>query len=204
MKSNEVKKVLGITQKTINNYVKTGKLHPIVINSHHYEYDRDEVYSLIKKRKERFNFTYARVSLPKQKNDLVTQNERLYDFALRNGIAIKEQLQDVKSGMAFSERKAFMKLLAMVTDNTVDTVVIENKDRLTRFGFEMINEVFKQHGTKIIVISEMENKSYEQELTDDLISIIHYYSMKSYSNRRKLHNAIKALKNNEDEELTEG
>ena len=199
MKAREVKKILGVTQKTLNAYVKNGKLNPLVVNSHHYEYDRDEVYSLIKKSKERVNVTYARVSLPKQKNDLVTQNERLYDFALRNGYAIQDQLQDIKSGMAFAERKAFMKLIDMVINNSVEYVIIENRDRLVRFGFELVKEIFAKHGTEIIVMNEAENKSYEQELTDDLIAIIHYYSMKSYSNRRKLHNAEKALKNNEDE-----
>ena len=204
MKAREVRKILGITQKTINSYVKQGKLHPLVIYPNHYEYDRDEVYSLIRKTKQRVNLTYARVSLPKQKNDLKTQNERLYDFALRNGFAIKEQLQDVKSGMAFSERKAFMKLLDMVTDNSVEYVIIENKDRLVRFGFDLLKEVFAKHGTTIIVMSESENKSYEQELTDDLISIIHYYSMKSHSNRRKLNEAEKALKNNTQNPETQG
>lgn len=200
MKAGEVKKILGITQKTINNYVNNGKLHPHVVNSHHYEYDRDEVYSLIKKSKPRVNVTYARVSLPKQKNDLITQNERLYEFALKNGYTISEQLQDVKSGMAFGERKSFVKLINMVTDDKVEYVIVENRDRLVRFGFDLLKEVFARHGTHIIVMSEADNKSYEQELTDDLISIIHYYSMKSYSHRRKLHNAEKALKNNENED----
>lgn len=200
MKAREVKKILRVTQKTLNNYIKSGRLNPLKINKNHYEYDRDEVYSLINKNNERFNVTYARVSLPKQKNDLVTQNEMLYDFSMRNGYALKEQIQDVKSGMCFSERKGFMKLLAMVTDNLVDKVIVENKDRLVRFGFDLLKEVFGKHGTDIIVMSETENKSYEQELTDDLISIIHYYSMKSYSNRRRLHNAEKALKNNSTEE----
>ena len=198
MKAVEVRKILGITQKTINAYVKNGKLNPLKINSHHYEYDRDEVYSLIKKSKERVNVTYARVSLPKQKKDLETQNERLYDFSLRNGYTISEQLQDIKSGMSFAERKNFMKLIDMVVNNSVEYVIVENRDRLVRFGFELLREVFEKHGTTIIVMSEAENKSYEQELTDDLISIIHYYSTKSYPNRRKLHNAEKALKNNED------
>ena len=199
MKANEVRKILGVTQKTLNTYVKIGKLNPLKVNSHHYEYDRDEVYSLIKKSKPRINVTYARVSLPKQKNDLVTQNDRLYDFALRNGYTIKEQLQDIKSGMSFSERKSFMKLIDMVVNNSVEYVIVENRDRLVRFGFELLKEVFAKHGTTIIVMSETENRSYEQELTDDLISIIHYYSMKPYSNRRKLHNAEKALKNNTEE-----
>ena len=201
MKAREVKKILGITQKTINAYVKNGKLNPIVINSHHYEYNRDEVYSLIKKSKERVNVTYARVSLPKQKNDLKSQNERLYDFSIRNGYKIKEQIEDVKSGMSFLERKGFMRLINMVVNDEVEYVVVENKDRLTRFAFDLLKAVFSAHGTDIIVMSEVSNKTYEQELTDDLISIIHYYSMKSYSNRRRLHNAEKALKDNEEDEV---
>ena len=87
-----------------------------------------------------------------------------------------------------------MKLLNIVCENRVKTVIVENKDRLVRFGFNLLKEVFRLHGTEIVVISDIPNKSYEQELTDDLISIIHYYSMKSYSNRRKLNNAEKILK----------
>lgn len=151
------------------------------------------MYALIKKSVLRVNVTYARVSLPKQKNDLKTQNERLYDFSIRNGYVLQEQIEDIKSGMSFSERKGFMKLIDMVVNNKVEYVIIENRDRLVRFGFDLLKEMFRLHGTNIIVMSESENKSYEQELTDDLISIIHYYSMKSYSNRRRLHNAEKAL-----------
>ena len=87
-----------------------------------------------------------------------------------------------------------MNLLNMVCENRIKTVIVENKDRLVRFGFNLLEEVFKLHRTEIVVISETPNKSYEQELTDDLISIIHYYSMKSYSNRRKFNNAEKVLK----------
>lgn len=198
MKANEVRRILGVTQRTLNTYIREGKLHPHVVNSHHYEYDRDEVYAIVKTPKKRVNVTYARVSLPKQKNDLATQNERLYDYALRNGFSIAEQIQDVKSGIAFNERKGFCRLLYLVTTEQVDTVIIEHKDRLTRFAYELLENVFKAHGTNIVAMSEAENKSYEQELTDDLISIIHYYSMKSYSNKRRLHNAENALKNKEE------
>ena len=67
-----------------------------------------------------------------------------------------------------------------------------------RFGFELIKMLFEKYGTNIIILSDEPNKTYEQELTDDLISIIHYYSMKSYSHRRKLNNAEKALKEIDD------
>lgn len=199
MKAKEARRILGVTQKTLNNYIRNGVLHPFVVNSHHYEYDRDEIYGLIRKPQDRINITYARVSLSKQKNDLKTQNERLYDFSIRNGYAIGKQIEDIKSGMSFGERKGFMKLINLVVNGQVDNVIVENRDRLVRFGFELLKEVFLLHGTNIVVMSETENKSYEQELTDDLISIIHYYSMKPYANRRRLHNAEKALSDKSDE-----
>ena len=102
--------------------------------------------------------------------------------------------------MNFTERKAFMKLLTMVINHEVKTVIVENKDRLVRFGFDLVKELFRQHGTEIIVVSDTDNKTYEQELTEDLISIIHYYSMKSYSNRRKINKIKKILSEEESDD----
>lgn len=196
MKASQVRRVLNVTQQTLRNYIKQGKLHPIRLSQTKCEYDDDEVYGLIGKRqaKERIGVTYGRVSTSKQRGDLERQNERLMEFAAANGIAVSRQISDVKSGMEFRSRKGFLTLLGMVFENRVKTVVVEHRDRLTRFGFDLVEEIFRLHGTEIMVMTEVDNRSYEQELTDDLISIIHYYSMKSYSNRRKLHNAEKALR----------
>ena len=201
MKAKEVLNILNIGHRTLGTYVKKGLLNPIKINTNHYEYDPEEVFSILGKKKERYNITYSRVSLPKQKNDLKTQTKRLYDFATSNGYLIKDQIEDVKSGMSFENRKGFVKLLKKVTNYEVKNVIIEHKDRLVRFGFELIEMLFDKYGTKIIVISDDDtNKTYEEEITDDLLSIIDYYSMKSYSHRRKLHNAAKALKTNDNTE----
>lgn len=106
--------------------------------------------------------------------------------------------------MSFAERKDFQKLISMAATGQLETVIVENRDRLSRFGFEMIESMFEKLGVKIIVISNVEDKSYEKELTDDLISIIHYYSMKSYSMRRKLHKAELVLSSaDETEDETE-
>lgn len=201
MKAKEVLNILNIGHRTLGTYVKKGLLNPIKINTNHYEYDPEEVFSILGKKKERYNITYSRVSLPKQKNDLKTQTKRLYDFATSNGYLIKDQIEDVKSGMSFEDRKGFVKLLKKVTNYEVKNVIIEHKDRLVRFGFELVKMLFEKYGTNIIIISDDEtNKTYEQELTDDLLSIIHYYSMKSYSYRRKLNNAAKALKTDDNTE----
>ena len=96
--------------------------------------------------------------------------------------------------MAFKERKAFSKLMQMAINRELSAIIVENRDRLSRFGFELIEQVFESLGTKVIVISNVENKSYGKELTDDLISIIHYYSVRSYSMRKRLHNAEQAIR----------
>ena len=202
MKASEVKNILHVTQKTINSYVKTGKLHPVIINSRHYEYDEDEVYNLIGKGKtERLTVIYSRVSSRKQKNDLQTQEERIYNWAINNGYKVDMKLQDIKSGMCFTERKDFQKLMSLAATGQLGTLIVENRDRLCRFGFEMIEEMFRKLGAKIIVISNVEDKSYEKELTDDLISIIHYYSMKSYSMRRRLHKAELVLSSDSEDAM---
>ena len=202
MKASEVKNILHVTQKTINSYVKTGKLHPVIINSRHYEYDEDEVYNLIGKGKtERLTVIYSRVSSRKQKNDLQTQEERIYNWAINNGYKVDMKLQDIKSGMCFTERKDFQKLMSLAATGQLGTLIVENRDRLGRFGFEMIEEMFRKLGAKIIVISNVEDKSYEKELTDDLISIIHNYSMKLYSIRKRLHKAELVLSSDSEDVL---
>lgn len=197
MKAREVKAVLGVTQQTLNNYTKSGLLRYTAINTHHYSYNKEDVYRLIgglpKKGCERYNVTYSRVSLSKQKNDLKSQTQRLYDFCLSRGLTISKQYEDIRSGMDFTNRKYFNKLLSEVLEKKVDKIIIENKDRLCRFGFELFQEFCNSNGTEIIVANELDNKTYEQELTEDLVSIIHHFSMKSYSNRRKLNKLKKQL-----------
>lgn len=98
--------------------------------------------------------------------------EYTYDSCISRGIVIDEQLEDIGSGMS-SERTNFDKICQMIFKGEVDTLVIENKDRLTRFGFDMLEKFFKYFGTKVLVLNDsVENKTYEQELTEDLISVI--------------------------------
>lgn len=195
MKAKEVKKTLGITQQTLSSYIKLGKLRYIAINKFHYEYNNEDVYNLIgiSRKINKVNVTYSRVSLSKQKNDLESQTKRLYDYCGSNGIILSKQFKDIKSGMNFDNRKEFNELLNEVVKGNIENIIVENKDRLCRFGFDLFQTFCKYHGAKIIVTSEVENKSYEQELTDDLVSIIHYFSMKSYSHRAKLNKIKKDL-----------
>lgn len=196
MKAREVRKLLGITYVTLNNYIKQGKIRYTKINSNHYIYNEEDVYKLIGVKKEkhkRINVTYSRISNKPRKNDLKEQSNRLYNFSVSKGLSIDKQFEDIKSGISF-DRKGFNEMLNLIINGKVECVIIENKDRLARFGFELLEYLFKLYGTKIIIANdEIPNKSYEQELTEDLISIIHYFSMKSYSNRSKLNKIKKDL-----------
>ena len=202
MKSKEVLKLLGVHRVTLNRYVREGKIRVIKLPNGQYNYNEDDVYSYIGKRKETHGtkvVTYSRVSTQAQKNQLKEQTQRIYDSCISRGIVIDEQLEDIGSGMS-SDRNNFDKICQMIFKGEVDILVIENKDRLTRFGFDMLEKFFKYFGTKILVLNDsVENKTYEQELTEDLISVIHYFTMKSYSHRRKLNKLRKELENDEKE-----
>jgi len=195
MKAKEAKKILGVTQQTLHNYSKANKIKCIKINPWHYDYNDEDVYRMIgikKEKHKRINVSYSRIS-NNRKDDLKNQTNRIYEYSISKGMTIDEQFEDIKSGMSF-DRNDLKKLIRKIIDGKIEHVIVENKDRLCRFGFEMLEDLFKYFGTKIIVISDkIQNKTYEQELTEDLISIIHYFSMKSYSHRRKLNKIKKEL-----------
>lgn len=196
MRAKEVRKILGITEQTLYNYTKAGKLKYRVTGTGWNDYDEDSVYEFLgykNTRKEKINVSYSRVSTQSQKEQLKEQTRRIYESCIARNIKLSKQYEDIKSGMD-SNRKDFLDLLSEVIKGNIGCVVIENKDRLIRFGFDLLETIFKKFGTTIIVLNdELDNKSYEQELTEDLISIIHYFTMKSYSHRRKLNKLRKLL-----------
>lgn len=201
MKAKEVKNLLGITQFTLYRYLRDGKVKlKSKLSKTNYEYDDDSVYALIgqtKQKKDKKIISYARVSTQNQKKQLVEQNQRIYDSCVSRRIVLDRQFDDIKSGMT-SDRSGFQEVLRMIIKGEVEILVIENKDRLVRFGYEILESIFKYFGCKILVLNDkLENKSYEQELTEDLISIIHYFTMKSYSHRRKLNKLRKELESEE-------
>lgn len=196
MKSKEVLKLLQITRKTLSHYVKSNiVLTDSKINGH-YIYNDDSVYKLIgkvKDKKQKINISYSRVSTPTQKSQLKDQNTRILQSCASRNIVLDFQYEDIKSGMN-SDRVGLLRVFEHIFRGEVELLVIENKDRLVRFGFELLEQSFKYFGTKILVLNDtIEDKTYEQELTEDLISIIHYFTMKSYSNRRKLNKLRKEL-----------
>lgn len=196
MKSKEVLAKLGITRPTLCDYVKRGVIKATKKKNGQYDYDEESVYQFLGmkfEKKHKVNISYSRVSTEAQKEHLKEQTIRIYNSCIARNIELDEQIEDIKSGMD-SNRKGFQYLLERVIKGEVGFVVIENKDRLIRFNFDTLEYIFKYFGTKIIVLNDsLDNKIYEQELTDDLISIIHYFTMKSYSHTRKLNRIRREL-----------
>lgn len=183
MKSNEVLSMLGISRVTLCRYVKLGKIRTVELPNGYYSYNKEDVYRLKGLDVKRKKVVYARVSTSKQKKDLENQIEVITAYANKNGYGIDAVYSDIASGMNL-DRKGFSNLLTAVMNDDIDEVFISYKDRLARLDFDLVSRLFSQYGTRIIVINSNENKIAEEELFEDLMSVIHSFSMKAYSKRR--------------------
>lgn len=183
----KVKEFYNITSQTLHNWRLKDKIifKRLESGSIVYQLEMNENKTLRK------NIIYSRVSNTKQKEDLLRQTKLLQEYMISNGIKVDIIYEDIASGMN-EDRKHFNSLIEDVMKYEIDTVYITYKDRLTRFGFSYFEKFFKKYDTKIEVLNTTKEEDFQTELTQDLISIIHHFSMKMYSNRKKI---LKELKN---------
>ena len=189
----DARQYFQVTGPTLNNWINEGKLKVKKLSSRKFLYDIDSYCSDNIETDNRYNVIYARVSNTKQYNDLTEQIETIKKYCQCNGVIINKVYKDIASGMN-ENRKELNELINDVIAGKIKTVYISFKDRLTRFGYEYFKNIFLRFDTNIIVLDEQEesSKSFQDEITNDLISIIHHFSMKMYSNRRK---KLKEFKN---------
>ena len=183
--SKEVLDLLKITRQTLTKYVKTGMIRTTTLPNGRYDYNNDDVYKIFNKGVERKTYLYARVSTPKQKADLENQIAMLKQFCFSNGYRISGIYSDIASGISFEKRRDFFRLLDEVLDGRVEKVVITYKDRLSRVGFELFYHLFRKYHCDIIVMSEIGSAKLDsEEIFEEIISLLHCYSMKLYSKRK--------------------
>ncbi|WQJ52476.1 MAG: transposase [phage Lak_Megaphage_RVC_AP4_GC26] len=182
----EAKNILKINATTLKSWKDKGILSYKKLSDKKILYDIDSVLKDSDMADNRLNVIYARVSNTKQHNDLLNQIELVKSYCITNGIKISKVYQDIASGMN-ENRKDFNILINDVISGKIKNIYISFKDRLTRFGFDYFKNLFQKYNVNIIILDELEesNKTFQDELTEDLISIIHHFSMKLYSNRRK-------------------
>ena len=184
MKSAKVLKILHITRQTLVQYVKRKEIRVVLLPNGTYDYNDDDVYRKAGLASERMNVVYARVSTAKQKADLEKQVEVLANFCNKNGVKVNKTYKDVASGMNF-DRKQFKILLNEILDFKVGKLYITYKDRLSRISFDMFKRLFSEFGCEVIVINDTDEKTDETEIFEEIISMLHCFSMRMYSRRRK-------------------
>lgn len=186
MKAGEVLKLLRISRPTLTKYVKSGLIKVTILKNGRYDYDSDSVYAFLNKNVQRKTVIYARVSTSKQKKDLQNQVELLKNYAAMNGLQIGTVYQDIANGISFEKRKEFFEMLDAIIAGQIAAVLITYKDRLSRVGFELFSHLFAQFGCKISVISSIGSPQLDaQEVFEEIVSLLHCYSMKLYSLRKR-------------------
>lgn len=191
----EASKLLGVHVKTIQRWDREGKIKCVRTVGGKRRVPESEIKRILGIHEKRKIVGYARVSSHTQKDDLERQIEFIKTYAKEMGWEI-DILKDIGSGLK-EDRRNFQKLLKMVMNREVSKVIVAYPDRLTRFGFKVLEKFFKSYGTEIIVIDK-EEKSPQEELVEDLITIISHfagklYGMKSHKYRKVVEGARKLI-----------
>lgn len=193
-KTGELARMIGKNTRTVQNYCIKGYINSIITPTGKRIISQDEVIKYLKNSKllyednNKIDLIYARVSTNKQKNrgDLDRQIEYITKQIISMNPKNLKIFSEVGSGLN-DNRKELKKVLSMVMNDEVDRIFILYKDRLTRFGFNYLEQICNKFGTKIIVIlTEIEEKSIQEELAEDIISIIHSFSEKLYGMRNTI------------------
>jgi predicted site-specific integrase-resolvase len=177
----EASQVLQVSPKTLRNWDRDGKIRTIRTPAGHRRYDIDSVVN--PEGDTRIRILYARVSSYKQKSEMVRQADYLQSL-FTDGKLVKE----VGSGLNY-RRKGLLSLLGQVLSGNVREVVVCHKDRLVRFGFDLIEWLCQQKDCKLVVLNRSD-LSPEREMVEDILAIVHVFSCRLYG-LRKYNSAIK-------------
>ena len=183
----EAANVLGVTTTTLRNWDKKGLLKPDELTK-----GGDRRYKLesLKNIRPNLNFSkdnlktiaYARVSSHDQREDLIRQVAVLESFCAKRGFQY-EVIQDLGSGMNYY-KKGLTRLLNLIIDGQVQRLVITHKDRLLRFGAELVFAICEAKEVEVIIINKGdENVKFEEELAKDVLEIITVFSARLYGSR---------------------
>ena len=124
---------------------------------------------------------YCRVSSQAQKPDLKNQREAIEQFCLSSAKSNVNYIEEIGGGLNF-KRKKFLDLIDSVASGEIEEIIIAHKDRLARFGFDLLQHICNKNNTKLTIIN-IEKLSPEQEMVQDLMTIIHCFSSRLYGLR---------------------
>lgn len=178
-------KELGVSISTLRRWEAEGKIQSERTPKGHRRYDINQLRGLKPYEASRTNrptLCYARVSSHDQKEDLVRQVMLLETFCAANGWTY-EVMQDLGSGLNYS-KKGLRQLIKRICSGTVGRLVLTHKDRLLRFGSELIFSLCEEFNTEVVLINQGEQPlSIEEELAQDVLEIITVFSARLYGSR---------------------
>ena len=179
-------KELGVTRETLRRWEAAGKIEVERTPNGHRRYDLAKLHSILppKVPSERITLAYARVSSQDQKDDLRTQVALLESFCAANGWSY-EVVQDLGSGMNYNKR-GLRQLIKRICAGEIGHLVITHKDRLLRFGAEIVFGLCEEFNVEVTIINHSEKPiSYEEELARDVLEIITVFSARLYGSHSR-------------------
>lgn len=194
-------KELGVSVKTVRRWAESGKLRFERSPSGHRRFYLADIKRIaprdFNQLEDRITINYARVSSSDQKEDLIRQIQVLEAFSGTNGWQF-ETISDLGSGLNYN-KKGLQKLLKRIMQGDVGRLVLTHKDRLLRFGSELVFAMCEEYETEVVIINKSsEETTFEQELVTDMIELITVFSARLYGsrsrkNKKLLDNVAKAV-----------
>lgn len=202
LKTKDVLEILNIGKTKLISLEKNGELIPYKKTDRSKYFRRADVMKYLgeetKEENQRKVILYARVSSNSQKNELEDQVKYLENYISAKGIIPDLTIKDIGSGINYNN-SGLNKMLKMIMNKEVSEIVITYKDRLLRFGFDMFENICKMNGTKLTVIN-MKSTSPEEEIVEDLLTIITVFSNRVYGLRKYSKDISKEIKEDKTNE----
>ena len=176
----KIAELYGVTCQTIRNWAEEGMFKMKRTRGGHRRFYWEEIAGEEDEEKE--TVIYSRVSSHDQSSDLKRQTRKLKKFCDEQQLENVEVIEEIGSGMNY-RKKGLRKLIAKVIQGKVRRIVVNFKDRLMRFGFEIFNQLCEWRGVEIVEVGETPSKSFEEQLVEDVIMIMTVYCSKIYGKR---------------------
>jgi len=187
LRQSEVTQKYRLSKTTLHRWLRDGKLTDHRTVGGHRRYDSAEIEVLLSVSNgvtvtEKDVAIYARCSTQKQAENLTRQHKRLIEACGDRGYRIILDCSEIASGLN-DNRRQFFKIIDAACKGEVKKVVVEHRDRLTRFGFRTIERFFKGVGCTVEILEQVEGKSEHEELVEDILTIIVSFSSRIYGAR---------------------
>ena len=175
-------KMIGVSPDTLRNWEKKKKLIPLRTEGNQRRYTIEQYNQIMQiKENKRISIGYCRVSAKHQKDDLERQKQVLEMYCASNGWDF-EIISDLGSGINYN-KKGLKTLINAIIDGEIDRLVITHKDRLLRFGAELIFAICEAKEVEVVIINKGEDSTFEEDLAIDVLEIITVFSARLYGAR---------------------